>query len=119
MADSFLVYKGWSGEFEIGELALIWHVILTVLADKDLNREPGSLVDRLSLFIQKEGLREVWTSVTELDPVIAESEHEFALILNKAIWLVRTTFWQQKDLWPLLKYPVAAEKLASGRRIAH
>ncbi len=116
MAESFLFYKGWNCEFEVGDFALAWLVIETVL-DTDLIKEkPSDLQGRLQRLISTDCLGEDWYHSTRLDPIIGSDEEEFHHVLATALWSVRQAIWQQKNLWSSLKRPDLAVKIASNTR---
>ena len=116
MAESFLFYKGWSNEFEVGDFALTWLVIETAL-DTDLIKEnPLALQGRLQHLIDTDCLGEDWYHSTCLDPIIGSDEGEFHHVLSTALWSVRQAIWQQKNLWPSLKRPDLAMRVASNTR---
>lgn len=116
MAESFIRYKGWMTGFEVSEFALIWLVIETVL-DADLIRDnPSALQGRLQHLIDTDCFGEDWYHSTRLDPIIGDDEDEFRHVLASALWLVRETTWQQKNLWPSLKRPDLAMKIAANTR---
>jgi hypothetical protein len=115
MAESYIDYNDWSKEFEVGEFAVFWLIIETVLDEEKMKQGPPSLDWRLQQLICKDCLGEDWYHVTCLDDVIGDDESRFREILASAVNFVRFSSSEKKSFWSMIKRSEQAYKVGRFR----
>jgi hypothetical protein len=109
MAESSIRYNGWANYFEVGEFAVFWLIMETVLDEENLKLGPLSLDGRIQELISKDQLVEDWYHSTRLDEVIGGDQQRFYELLAKAVTFTSESLCRMDDFWSLLKQPRQAQ----------
>jgi hypothetical protein len=116
MAESFVYFNNWHGEFEVGDFAIIWLIIETVINLNDAKIEPESLYGRLQRLIDQKELGVDCYQVIKLDQYVDPDKDEFISLLGKAIKFVSECQWRNGNLLASLKRPEQAIYVAKYSR---
>jgi hypothetical protein len=113
MAESSIRYRSWYKEFEIGEFAIFWLILETVLDHDRMISDESCLDARLQKLIYDEELGEEWYHGVVLDDVIIEDDLRFGELLGDCITHIMAI--RTERFWDTLKRPQKAYEIGHFR----
>ena len=114
MAESSVTFNRWTKEFEVGEFAIFWLIMESVLDEEEIRKGPLSLDFRLQEQITVHHWGEDWYHHAQLDDVIGEDVQRFHELLAKTA--ARVGQWASGvSFWELLKRPAQAREVGHQR----